>query len=129
MRLSRESRTRNAVICRRLLPSANSGIRRVNWQTAETQGGTGLANRAHKTRALGYGCTADRLAERLEELPGELLAVESISRLPSCASLPPICRVDFVSEDRDVSASAVSLTVAPPLAKPATPPEPSPEIR
>src|SRR5262249_10075381 len=90
--------------CRRLLPSANSGTRRVNWQIAEPQGGDGLANRARKTRALGYGCAADHLPKRLEELTGELFRGRVDQPAAELRQLAADLCIDFVSEDRGVSA-------------------------
>src|SRR6185436_14784543 len=71
-------------------------------------------------------CTA--LPKLAKNSSASFLAAPLISRCPSCASLPPICASTSYFSKVPPSFSA-SATAAPPLAKPATPPSPSPEIR
>src|SRR4051812_23882027 len=72
-----------------------------------------------------YPCTA--LAKLAKNSSASFLAEPLMRRCPSWASLPPICASTSYLSMVPPSFS-VNPTTAPPLAKPATPPSPSPEI-
>src|SRR5260370_10210344 len=78
--------------------------------------------------AAGAGAPAvTAAANRVKKSSAILRAVASINREPICASLPPTCACTLY-DSIVPPPSSVRLTCAPPLAKPATPPWPSPLI-
>ena len=68
------------------------------------------------------------LVEVEKNCPASFFDVDSISRLPSWAILPPTSALAAYLRMVVSGPSSVSVTSAPPLAKPAMPPLPSPEI-
>ena len=93
--------------------------------TGAASGGAGSPGAAGAASA---GAATTAAAKRAKKSSAILRAVASIRRAPSWASLPPT--EAFTSYFRIVaSPSASSSTRAPPLAKPAGPPLPSPEMR
>jgi hypothetical protein len=95
-----------------------------------------LAARRFRTRRLDlcgsrYAQTASAglhgLGEFREEFIGKLLGGAIDEPLAELRQLSADLGLDIITEERAPSFSA-NATVAPPLAKPATPPSPSPEI-
>ena len=74
------------------------------------------------------GLAADARGEFQEEIVGDLLGGAVDQALAELGELAADLRLDIVGEQRAAVLVGVSLTTAPPLAKPATPPSPWPEI-
>src|SRR6185437_1145778 len=82
----------------------------------------------HQADSAAAGGGAPTLSANLpKNWSASFRAVPWINRAPTCAILPPTwASTSYASTVAPVS--SVSFTTAPPLAKPATPPCPSPEI-
>ena len=76
-----------------------------------------------------FTVSADNLAERRKKLAREFLRRGIDQPRAELGELAADLRVDLVVQHRDVGPLGLETHEAPPLAKPATPPEPSPEIR